>query len=93
MPTIHLYIKGEVQGVFFRATAKKIADALNITGWIKNTNNGEVEAMVTGSQEQLGEFVKWCKHGPEKAVVEDVDIIDEDETVFDDFVVIRGRSS
>ena len=91
MPTIHLLIKGEVQGVFYRATAKKIADKLNVTGWIKNTKAGDVEAIATGSQQQLDEFINWCKKGPEKAKVEDVIVTQEKETSFNDFEVIRGR--
>jgi acylphosphatase len=50
MITVHLLIEGEVQGVFYRATAKEIADKLGITGWIKNTWEGNVEAMVTGNE-------------------------------------------
>ena len=91
MPTNHLIIKGEVQGVFFRATAKKIADKLKVTGWIKNTAAGDVEALVTGSQEELNEFINWCKQGPEKAEVADVIVTEENETSFNDFEVIRGR--
>ncbi|HUS02645.1 MAG TPA: acylphosphatase [Chitinophagaceae bacterium] len=91
MPTIHLLIKGEVQGVFYRATAKKMAEKLNITGWIKNTKAGDVEAMATGEQQDLDEFINWCKKGPEKAEVEDVIITQEKETSFNDFEVIRGR--
>ena len=91
MPTIHLLIKGEVQGVFYRATAKKIADKLRVTGWIKNREDDDVEAMVTGSQQQLDEFTVWCRRGPEKAKVEDVLVTPENETSFNDFEVIRGR--
>ena len=91
MPTVHLLIKGKVQGVFFRATAKKIADKLNLTGWIKNREDDDVEAMVTGSQQQLEEFINWCRKGPEKAEVEDVIVTQEKETVFNDFEVIRRK--
>jgi Acylphosphatases len=91
MPTIHLIIKGEVQGVFFRATAKKIADKLDVKGWIKNREDDDVEAMVTGSQQQLEEFVNWCRKGPEKAKVEDVIVTQEKETLFNDFEVIRRK--
>ena len=91
MPAIHLLIKGEVQGVFYRATAKKVADKLGLTGWIKNTKDGHVEAVVTGGQQQLDEFINWCKKGPEKAEVEDVIVTQEQETSFNDFEVIRGR--
>lgn len=88
MPTIHLFIKGKVQGVFYRATAKKIAQKLKLTGWIKNTD-GNVEAMVTGTQEQLNEFIKWCKQGPEIAKVDDVIVAQHKETSFTDFEIVR----
>ncbi len=89
MPTMHLLIKGDVQGVFYRATAKKIADKLNLTGWIKNTKEGDVEAMITGKENQLEEFIEWCRNGPEKAGVEDVIVTQEKETSFDDFEIVR----
>ena len=91
MPTIHLHITGKVQGVFFRVTAKKIADKLNVTGWIKNREDDKVEAMVTGSQQQLEEFINWCRKGPEKAEVEDVIVTQEREISFNEFEVIRRR--
>jgi len=89
MPTVHLLIKGKVQGVFYRATAKKIADKLKLTGWIKNTINDDVEATVTGGEEQLQQFINWCKKGPEKAKVEDVITTQETETPFNDFEIVR----
>ncbi len=66
MPVIHLIIKGDVQGVFYRVTAKEVADKLNITGWIKNTDSGEVEALVSGTEQALEQFIGWCKKGPQK---------------------------
>lgn len=89
MPTIHLLVKGNVQGVFYRATAKKIADKLKLRGWIKNTKDGDVEITVTGNEEQLNEFIKWCKKGPEKADVEDVIIRDDPEISFAEFEIIK----
>ena len=89
MPTIHLIIKGTVQGVFYRATAKKIADELGITGWIKNTEDENVEAMVTGCEKQLEEFISWCRKGPAKASVTDVITRPERETLFEIFLVKR----
>jgi acylphosphatase len=91
MPTIHLIIKGKVQGVFYRATAKKIADKLGVTGWIENSEDDNVEAMVTGTAEKLKEFTNWCEHGPEKADVDDVIVTEKTETFFNDFTVIRGN--
>ena len=89
MPTIHLIIKGDVQGVFYRATAKKVAEKIGIAGWIKNRKDDDVEAMATGTQPQLEQFISWCRRGPEKADVEDVIVKPEKETTFDDFVVAR----
>ena len=59
MTTVHLLIKGKVQGVFFRATAKEVADKLGVKGWIKNTWDDDVEAMATGSEEAIQKFIEW----------------------------------
>lgn len=90
MPTIHLFVKGKVQGVFYRATAKKIADKLKLTGWIRNTKDDDVEISATGDEEQLHQFINWCKQGPEKANVEDVIVTEETETPFEEFKIIRS---
>lgn len=89
MPTIHLIIKGTVQGVFYRATAKKIAEQLGVRGWVKNTEDENVEALVTGTERQLEEFISWCKKGPAKAKVTDVIALPHPETEFADFLVRR----
>ena len=72
MPTVHLLIKGKVQGVFYRASAKAAAEKLHITGWIKNTREGHVEALASGEEANLRQFVEWCQKGPEQAAVSDV---------------------
>ena len=89
MPTNHLIIKGKVQGVFFRATAKDVADKLSLTGWIKNTKEGNVEATVSGDEGQLQKFIKWCKQGPDKALVKEVLLTEKEEITFNGFTVIR----
>ena len=91
MKTVHLLIKGKVQGVFFRATAKEVADKIGVKGWIKNTDEGDVEAVVTGSGQQLQEFVSWCKQGPRRADVSEVISTEQEETRFKDFSVIRDK--
>lgn len=91
MPTKHLLIKGKVQGVFYRATAKDVAGKLGITGWIKNTEDGHVEAMVTGPELQLAQFINWCKQGPSRAVVASVGEKEVAGEIFDGFRVIRGQ--
>jgi acylphosphatase len=89
MPTIHLTIKGKVQGVFFRASAKDKADEIGVRGWVKNTDDGNVEAMVNGNKEQLQKFIEWCKTGPPRAVVTDIAITYKEEEIFDGFRVFR----
>jgi len=89
MPTVHLLIKGRVQGVFFRATARDVADEIGVKGWVKNTEEGDVEAMVTGRETQVQKFIDWCKVGPRKAIVTNVVITNKEEERFDSFQVIR----
>ena len=74
---IHLFIKGKVQGVFFRQTTKVIAEKKNVTGWVKNLHDGRVEAVLEGNDTDVSEVVEWCHAGPANAVVDDVEIITE----------------
>lgn len=89
MKTVHLEISGKVQGVFFRASAKEIADSYKISGWIKNTHHRTVEAIVTGEDEGVLKFIDWCKQGPEKARVENVSFSETQLQIFKEFKVIR----
>jgi acylphosphatase len=89
VPTIKIIVKGDVQGVFFRASSKTFADELHIGGTVKNTHDGNVEIVATGSQEQLNKLITWCKQGPERAVVEQVDIIPLEEMNFHEFTILR----
>ena len=89
METKHVIIKGKVQGVFYRTSAKKKAEELSLSGWIKNTSEGDVEAIVTGNNQQLQEFVKWCKSGPDRAKVDEVDVNNHELEDFDSFRIVR----
>lgn len=89
METVHLSISGKVQGVFFRQTAAKMAERLNVKGWIRNTRDSKVEALVTGETDDIKDFINWCKVGPEKAHVEDVAISKQPEIIFKKFEVLR----
>jgi acylphosphatase len=89
MPTVHLLIKGRVQGVFYRASAKEMADKLNLTGWIKNTTEGHVEATVTGDEQVLQKFIRWCKKGPPRAVVTEVMVNSLADVSFTKFSIAR----
>jgi len=74
---IHLFIKGKVQGVFFRQTTKVTAEKKNVTGWVKNLHDGRVEAILEGNDVEVSEVVEWCHAGPVNAVVDDVKIVTE----------------
>ena len=89
MPVKRLIIKGKVQGVFHRARAKEAAAKAGITGWVKNTVDGHVEALVSGNKAQLELFINWCRRGPERAEVVEMIIMDEPETPFEGFRILR----
>lgn len=91
MPTVHLIIRGKVQGVYFRASAKDVADEIGVTGTVKNTAEGDVEIVATGSDDQLQKFIEWCKLGPKRAIVTNVQIMNVEEKNFKNFEVIRWR--
>ena len=66
---IHLFVRGRVQGVFFRASTQKTAEGLGLTGWVMNRPDGSVEIHAEGSRERLEELVAWCRNGPSQAEV------------------------
>ena len=61
---VHVLISGKVQGVWYRASTKQKADELGIFGWVRNTDDGDVEAMFEGDQPVVDEMVAWCWIGP-----------------------------
>jgi len=70
----HVIISGKVQGVFFRANTKKKAIEYGLTGWVKNTSDGCVEAVFEGEEDKLKDMIKWCKIGPKLSKVTSVKI-------------------
>ena len=90
MATIHLLIKGEVQGVFFRASAKEQADRLGVRGWVRNTRDGNVEIVASGADQTLQQFVDWCGHGPPRAHVSEVISTPQPGKSFGEFSIARG---
>lgn len=74
MKNLHLYIKGRVQGVGFRYSAKKVARSFNLSGYVKNMYDNSVYIEVEGDENNLKEFTEWCHRGPEHAIVEQVKV-------------------
>ena len=89
MPAIHLLIRGKVQGVYYRASAKEMADTLGVKGWVRNTSEGDVEIVASGEPYQLRDFTEWCHRGPVAAKVKEVIITETDTPDCDGFAVLR----
>ena len=69
----HVLVSGQVQGVFFRDSTRQKAEELGLAGWVKNTADGQVEALFEGPSGKVKEMVRWCEEGPQRASVENVD--------------------
>lgn len=62
-------VRGQVQGVGFRAAAQRQAVALHVNGWVRNRHDGSVEGLACGDAEALQRFHDWLKVGPPLAQV------------------------
>ena len=71
-------VSGRVQGVFFRETARRRAESAGVAGWISNRPDGAVEAVFEGEPDRVEEMVEFCRHGPSRAEVANVEVIDEE---------------
>lgn len=71
---LHLVIHGRVQGVFFRNSMQREAQALAISGWVRNRSDGAVEAEVHGESGAVDAIVRWSWRGPQMAEVERVEV-------------------
>ena len=76
-------VRGRVQGVFFRWTTRERAQALGVTGWVRNCQDGSVEAVAEGEPDALTRFREWLGRGPPGARVESV--IEMEEPVTNEF--------
>lgn len=79
MPLINrrLFIHGRVQGVGFRWALHAEANALRLTGWVRNRRDGSVEALLCGPEEAVDAITVWAHHGPPSARVDRVLMRDE----------------
>ncbi len=69
-----LIIHGQVQGVFFRDSARAKAEEIRVTGFIANEADGTVSAVVEGEENLVNDFIDWCHSGPSTAHVEKVQV-------------------
>lgn len=89
--TKHLIISGRVQGVGFRYFTYKTASDLGIKGWVQNLQDGTVEAVLSGSPENVDQMVDKLKKGPPSAQVQNVEEVDGSVNAdnFNDFSIRR----
>lgn len=71
---VQLFVRGRVQGVYFRAAAQREARRLGLTGWVKNRPDGAVELLAEGEEDGLKDLIAWANRGPSAARVERVDV-------------------
>jgi acylphosphatase len=69
---IRVLISGEVQGVYFRDTCRRMAAQRGVHGWVRNLRDGRVEAVFEGTEEAVDTMVAWAHRGPRSARVADV---------------------
>jgi len=69
-------VTGEVQGVFFRDSCKRVAEEHGVTGSARNLPDGGVEVVAEGDGQAVGAVLDWCRRGPEGAQVESVEVSD-----------------
>jgi acylphosphatase len=70
----HVFIKGRVQGVFFRQSTQLKAQSLGVKGWIRNLFDGRVEVVFEGDKSQVEILVDYCRIGPPAARVENIEV-------------------
>jgi acylphosphatase len=70
----HVFILGKVQGVYFRHNTQIVATRCGIKGWVRNLEDGQVEAVLEGDEISVKTMLEWCHKGPPNAIVNDVKI-------------------
>lgn len=87
MQTRHLIISGRVQGVGFRYYMAHKAQQFQINGWVRNSHDGSVVAMIQGTPDNVAAIIARAQHGPPNASVTDV-AVSEGSGSYSDFVIL-----
>lgn len=83
----HVFVSGRVQGVYYRASTRDAARERGVDGWVKNRDDGRVEAVFEGDEESVEAMCAWCETGSPAAEVEAVDVTMESPDGLDGFEV------
>ena len=83
----HVYVSGRVQGVYYRATTRDTARERDVDGWVKNLDDGRVEAVFEGDPDDVDAMVEFCHEGSSRADVTEVDVTVEEPAGLEGFEV------
>ena len=95
---VHLYIKGDIIGIGFRAWTKIQAKIIGVTGWVRNVFDhpdifgvgGGVEAQIQGEKEKVDQIIELIKKGPPVSHIENIEIFwQEPKEIFDEFKIVK----
>jgi acylphosphatase len=89
MKHLNIIVKGKVQGVFYRASTKAVADQLGVKGYIINDPNGDVTIAAEADNIALEMFLEWCHEGPQGAVVTSVETNEGELKNYRNFEVVK----
>jgi acylphosphatase len=83
----HVRARGRVQGVFFRDSVRSEAQTRGVAGWVRNCDDGSVEAVFEGTPSAVSALVDFCRAGPGQSAVASLDVEDEPPDGLDGFSV------
>lgn len=83
----HVFVSGTVQGVFYRATTRDTAREVGVDGWVRNLDDGRVEAVFEGDRADVEEMIDFCHEGSPAATVHDVDVEYEEPRALEGFEI------
>lgn len=87
--SVRIYIKGSVQGIFFRQFVKDKAEENKVKGFVRNLEDGRVEAFLEGDQESVDAVMALCKRGPPHSIIRDLETKDENFQDFKEFKILK----
>ena len=89
MKTIKIFVTGSVQGAYFRQFVNKTAGELKLKGFVRNLDNGKVEVVVEGRDENVNKMIEECKKGAPQASVKEIQVEELSHQGFDSFKILR----
>lgn len=85
--SVHIFVSGKVQGVFYRSQAHQTACQLGVTGWVRNLPDGRVEVVVEGPQDAVEAMLLWCDQGSSAAQVTGMEVESIQPQIWDRFEI------